>query len=298
MNVGVIGNPRYRDLGGLLARLAALAPRYQMNLYSEAELASLWPAPSPPLGLDGRRLDLVLTFGGDGTLLRGARLVGTQGTPILGVNLGRVGFLTTATPETMEAALEAVARGEYQVESRHALETKITSPDGSERLGALALNDVVVHKAGVARVIGLRICRDDEEIGRYSADGIIVATPTGSTAYSLSAGGPVVVPEVDALVITAICPHTLAVRPIVLPGDSVITIELVPPLPPAAAGGAHEEILISYDGQVGASLSPEDRVTVKRAQSLVHLIRIGKEGFFARMRRKLQWGDLSDRERR
>ncbi len=298
MNVGVIGNPRYRGLGGLLARLAALAPRYRINLYSEPELEGLWPAPAPPLGLDGKQLDLVLTFGGDGTLLRGARLVGAQGTPILGVNLGRVGFLTTATPETMEAAVEAVTRGEYRVEGRHALETRISSPDGSERLGALALNDVVVHKAGVARVIGLRVCREDEEIGRYSADGIIVATPTGSTAYSLSAGGPVVVPEVDALVITAICPHTLAVRPIVLPGDSVITIELVPPLPPPVApGGAHEEILISYDGQVGASLSLNDRVTVKRSQSRVNLIRIGKEGFFARMRRKLQWGDLSDRER-
>lgn len=298
MNVGVIGNPRYRDLGGLLARLAALAPRYRLKLYTEPELEGLWPRPAPALGLDGRQLDLVLTFGGDGTLLRAARLVGAQGTPILGVNLGRVGFLTTATPETMEAALEAVAKGEYRTEARHALETRIASPDGSERQGALALNDVVVHKAGVARVIGLRICRDEEEIGRYSADGIIVATPTGSTAYSLSAGGPVVVPEVDALVITAICPHTLAVRPIVLPGDSVITIELVPPLPPPVApGSAHEEILISYDGQVGASLGVDHRVTIKRAQSRVNLIRIGREGFFARMRRKLQWGDLSDRER-
>jgi NAD+ kinase len=269
-----------------------------MNLYSEPELEILWPEPVPAMGIDGRQLDLVLTFGGDGTLLRGARLVGARGVPILGVNLGRVGFLTTATPETMEAALEAVATGDYRVEARHALETKIVSPDGSERMGALALNDVVVHKAGVARVIGLRICRDDEEIGRYSADGIIVATPTGSTAYSLSAGGPVVVPEVDALVITAICPHTLAVRPIVVPGASVITIELVPPLPPPVSSeGAPEEILISYDGQVGASLSVEDRVTVKRAENRVHLIRIGKEGFFARMRRKLQWGDLSDRER-
>lgn len=299
MNVGVIGNARYRGLSALLARLAALAPRYRIDLHSEPELAALWPSPPPALGLDGKKLDLLVTFGGDGTLLRGARLVGSQGIPILGVNLGRVGFLTTATPETLEAALDAVARGDYQVEARHALETRISSPGGPERVGALALNDVVVHKAGVARVIGLRVCRDDEEIGRYSADGIIVATPTGSTAYSLSAGGPVVVPEVDALVITAICPHTLAVRPIVVAGDSVISIELVPPLPPAIApgGGAHEEILISYDGQVGATLRLDDKVTVRRAQSRVHLIRIGREGFFARMRRKLQWGDLSDRER-
>lgn len=313
MNVGVVGNPRYRDLRGLLTRLAAAAPRHRLTLFTEPDLATLWPASVPAIGQDGAGLDLLLTFGGDGTLLRGARLVGSHGTPILGVNLGRVGFLTTATPETMEEALAAVAAGTYQLETRHALETRIMGAQGTERAGALALNDVVVHKAGVARVIGLRVSRDDEEIGRYSADGIIVATPTGSTAYSLSAGGPVVVPEVDALVLTAICPHTLAVRPIVLPGGSVITIELLPSLPalpssapasapapaPVARGGpaVGDDVLVSHDGQVVATLKAGDRVTVRRAAAGVRLIRLGKEGFFARMRRKLQWGDLSDRER-
>lgn len=295
MKVGVVGNARYRDLRGLLARLAAAAPRHRFTLHTEPDLASLWPASLPTLALDGAGLDLLITFGGDGTLLRGARLVGSRGTPIIGVNLGRVGFLTTATPDTLEEALAAVAAGAYQLEERQALETRIIGAGGAERPGAVALNDVVVHKAGVARVIGIRVSRDDEEIGRYSADGIIVATPTGSTAYSLSAGGPVVVPEVDALVITAICPHTLAVRPIVVPGGSLITIELAPPWPPTGSGA--EDVLISHDGQVGATLKAGDRVTVRRAASTVRLIRIGKEGFFARMRRKLQWGDLSDRER-
>lgn len=297
MNVGVVGNPRYRDLHGLLARLAAAAPRYRFTLQGEPELAPLWPPSAPVRSLDGAGLDVLITFGGDGTLLRGARLVGARGTPILGVNLGRVGFLTTATPETLDEALAAVASGAYQLEERHALETRIIGACGSERPGALALNDVVVHKAGVARVVGLRVSRDDEEIGRYSADGIIVATPTGSTAYSLSAGGPVVVPEVDALVITAICPHTLAVRPIVLPGKSVITLELLPSLPSLPSPPGVEDFLISFDGQLGATLKPGDRASIRRAASAVRLVRLGKEGFFARMRRKLQWGDLSDRER-
>lgn len=288
MNVGVVGNPRYRDLPGLLARLATAAPRLGFTLFGEQELDSTWAAPVQRLDGDGR-LDLLITFGGDGTLLRGARLLAGREVPIMGVNLGRVGFLTTATPDTLDAALEAVARGAYELEPRQVLESTIIGVDGTERQQTLALNDVVVHKAGVARVIGMRVLLGPEEIGRYSADGIIVATPTGSTAYSLSAGGPIVVPGVDALVITAICPHTLAVRPIVVPGTATVTLEQVTPFT--------DEAFISCDGQIGTALRHDDRVRVRRAAASVRLIRIGKEGFFARMREKLQWGDLSDRER-
>ncbi len=288
MNVGVVGNPRYSDLRGLLTRLAQAAQRHRFTLYSESELAELWPQPVARLA-DGERLDLLITFGGDGTLLRGARLLGERDAPILGVNLGRMGFLTTATSDTLDEALAAAASGRYDIDTRCALEAHILAPGGAQRPGPLALNDVVLHKGGVARVIGLRVLLRGEEIGHYSADGIIVATPTGSTAYSLSAGGPVVVPGVDALVITPICPHTLAVRPLVVPGDAQVTIEQVPPL--------GDEVLVSYDGQVGTTLRPSERVLVRRARSAVRLIRLEKEGFFARMRRKLQWGDLSDADR-
>jgi NAD+ kinase len=288
MNVGVVGNPRYAGLRALLRRVAHLAPGLSFTLYSEAELASLWPQPVATLS-DGVRLDLLLTFGGDGTLLRGARLLAGREVPILGVNLGRMGFLTTASADTLDEALEAAAAGRYQVEARCMLESRLVAADGSERAGPLALNDVVLHKGGVARVIGLRVLLATEEIGRYSADGIIVATPTGSTAYSLSAGGPVVMPGVDALVITPICPHTLAVRPIVVPGGSEVAIEQVPPV--------GDEVSVSYDGQVGTTLKPSDRLLVRRARSSVQLIRLGEEGFFARLRRKLSWGDLNERER-
>ena len=287
MNVGVVGNPRYRDLRGLLARLVALAPKYGFQLSGEQKIADQWPTPVPDL--DSQRLDVLITFGGDGTLLRGARVTLPHEVPVLGVNIGRVGFLATATPDKLEDALEAVARKDYKIEPRRVLECTIQAADGTKRAVASALNDVVVHKTGVARVIHLRVNIDEEAVGQYSADGIIVATQTGSTAYSLSAGGPVVVPGVDAVVITAICPHTLAVRPIVAPASASITIEVVPPWT--------DEVLVSYDGQFGTKLEQHDRVLVRLAPTTVRLIRLGKEGFFARLARKLQWGDLSDRQR-
>ena len=146
----------------------------------------------------------------------------------------------------------------------------------------MALNDVVVHKAGVARAISLRVLLGAEEVGHYNADGVIVSTPTGSTAYSLSAGGPLILPGVDALLITALCPHALAVRPLVVPGDSEVTIEVGSPV--------RDDVFVSYDGQVETTLAVGDRVLVRRAASAVRLIRLEKEGFFARLRQKLHWG--------
>jgi NAD+ kinase len=285
MNIGVIGNPRYEVIGPLLSQLAGWAAARDFTLRSESDLANLWPDPVTLL-TDESPLDVLLSFGGDGTLLRGARSLGGRDVPIMGVNLGRVGFLTTATPENFEQAIDDLLQKRYEVEERRVLETTIGD---AERRGQLALNDVVVHKAGVARVILIRVSVDGEQVGQYSADGIIIATPTGSTAYSLSAGGPVVVPDVDALVITAICPHTLAVRPIVVRGEAHITVDLVPPV--------SEEILVSFDGQVGDSITAGERVHIRRATSVVRLVRLAQKGFFARMREKLHWGDLSDRER-
>ena len=143
-------------------------------------------------------LDCLITLGGDGTLLRAARIMNGASTPILGVNLGRVGFLTTANAQTLDWALDALVRREYVTESRLALLPSIVDRAGTSRHEAVVLNDVVVHKGGVARVVHMRLAVDGEEVGQYSADGIIVATPTGSTAYSLSAGGPIVLPTVSA----------------------------------------------------------------------------------------------------
>jgi NAD+ kinase len=289
MIVGVTGNPRYEGLSALLGQVLDAARTYGLALQSEPDLAPAWAEPIPVLDLDGERPDIVMCFGGDGTMLRTARLVGPRGIPILGIKIGRVGFLTTATPELLGQALNAVARRTYTVEPHHVLAAEIMDSAGAVARRAVAVNDIVVHKAGVARVVRLRMLVDEEEIGAFASDGVIVATPTGSTAYSLSAGGPVVVPDVSAFVLTPICPHTLAVRPIVVPDSSRITIEVV-------GSVGDEEVTVSYDGQVGESLEAGTRVLVRRSPWDAQLVRLGIEGFFSRMRRKLQWGDLTDRE--
>jgi len=289
MNVGVVGNPSYRDLKSILAHLAQVAPRLGLTLFSEEQIAGLWPEPAPAPLHSAPQLECLVTLGGDGTLLRGARSLNGARTPILGVNLGRVGFLTTATAQTLDWALDVLVRRAYATESRLALAPFILDKQGRSRPEPVILNDAVVHKGGVARVIRLRVSVDGDEVGQYSADGIVVATPTGSTAYALSAGGPIVVPGVDAIVVAAICPHTLAVRPLVVPSQASVTVEPIPPWT--------EDVLVSFDGQVGTTMHAGERLVVKRSEQPVLLVRLGPEGFFARMRKKLQWGDLSDRER-
>ena len=286
MKVGVVGNPRYGDLKGVLEHLAVSAPGRGITLYSEPRLEPFWNRAVP--SFEDVNLDALLTFGGDGTLLRGARLLGARETPILGVNLGRVGFLTTATRESLDPALDALVAGQYQIERRQALRAAIRDPEGEVRATQMAVNDVAVHKGGVARVIRVNVFIQGENVGPYSADGIIVATPTGSTAYSLSAGGPIVVPGVEAMVVTPIAAHTLAVRALVVPATYRIVIEPM-------AGWA-DDLLVSFDGQTGSTLAPGESVDVCRADHRVCLIRLGGEGFFERMRQKLHWGDLSGRE--
>jgi len=289
MRIGVVGNPRYEELSGLLARLASYGAAHGMMLCAEPALLELWPDTCEPLESDGDPLDLLMTFGGDGTLLRGARMLGRNEVPVLGINLGRVGFLTATTANHLESVLDAVVRGDYQVEQRRKLDSWIVDAEGARREGELAVNDVVVHKTGNTRIIRIRLFVDGDEVGQYTLDGMIVATPAGSTAYTLSAGGPVLVPEVDALVVTAICPHTLSVRPLVVPGSSQVTMQVEPT--------RATEIFVSYDGQLGEHVQPNDCVVVRSSATSVHLVRLGREGFFRRMRKKLHWGDLVDRER-
>lgn len=286
MKVGVVGNPRYADLKAVLRELAALAPARGLSLLSEHSLVPLWEAVPPLLGQDIP--DAVLTFGGDGTLLRGARILGGHEVPILGINLGRVGFLTTATREELPQALDALVSGRYVLERRLALQSTIISDEGGVRSEQRALNDVAIHKSGVARVVRILVSVDGEELGPYSSDGVVVSSPTGSTAYSLSAGGPIVAPGVEAMIVTPVCAHTLAVRPVVVPADATICAEAVAP-------GA-DDLLVSVDGQLGTTLALGDKVYIRRSPTCVLLVRLGSEGYFTRMRQKLNWGDLSDRE--
>lgn len=286
MKVGVVGNPRYGDLAGVLAELAREAPPRGLSLFTEPRLEKFWPEHVPHF--EPRALDALITFGGDGTLLRGARLLDGAEVPIMGLNLGRVGFLTTAVRESLGPSLDSLVQGRYTVDALQALNASITTADGSVLQRRRALNDVVLHKSGVARVVRMNVYIDGVNVGPYSADGIIIATPTGSTAYSLSAGGPVVSQGVEALVVTPICAHTLAVRPLVVRATSTILVE---PMREWAS-----DVLVSYDGQTESPLAPGERVEVRRAESRVRIIRLDGEVWFTRMRRKLHWGDLSGRE--
>lgn len=285
--IGVVGHPQYETLPAALDRLVGLAARQGLQLLFEEALQ--------PLVASGERLtperfaelDLLLTFGGDGTLLRGARSVAPYGTPVLGVNFGHLGFLTAVAPEALEEALRAVVEGDMVLDERMVLEVRAETASGAMRGSYLALNDAVLHRGGVARMIRVSVRAHGEEVGTYSADGIILSTPTGSTAYSLSAGGPVVSPSVHCIVATPICPHTLAVRPLVLPATETVTVEVLFP---------DEQIILTVDGQVGASLAPGDRMVVRRADVPLRLVRLPGQTFFSTLRRKLQWGGLEERE--
>lgn len=285
MNVGVIGNPRYAGLAAILPGMAARAKGLGLTLLSEPPLEPYWPEHLPPIG--SAPLDAMVTLGGDGTLLRGARLLRGAPVPVLGVNLGRVGFLTAALKNEAEGALERLATGRYVTERRRTLQAAIFSARGESVALPVALNDVTIHKGGVARLIQLNVQVDGADVGNYSADGLIIATPTGSTAYSLSSGGPIVVPDVEALVITPIAPHTLAVRPLVIPSSAHIRVSSIRP-------GA-EDLLVSVDGQQAMTMSPEDRVELWQGDAPVILVRFELD-YFARMRASLRWGDLSERE--
>jgi NAD+ kinase len=285
MDVGIVGNRRYAGLEAILARMAEEAPALGVRLVVERDLDGL--VPGALVGdLAAESLDVLMSLGGDGTLLRGARLACRRGVPILGINLGHVGFLAAAGPDAGSQALERLSCRAFTIERRLALEAQLGASEPF-----VAVNDVVVHKGGIARVIRLAVHVDGEPVGPYSADGIIVATPTGSTAYSMSAGGPIVAPSVDALVVTAICPHTLAVRPLVLPSTVRIVI-----VPLELVLGPDTELLVSIDGQVAARIAPHQELIVTRASQPVLLARLGEDSFFGRLSRKLQWGDLSDRK--
>ena len=286
MNVGIVGNPRYRGLAGILSGIAARGPALGLSFFTEPELAPLWEGSVPPIGI--ANLDALITLGGDGTLLRGARSLGGKPVPVLGINLGRVGFLTACTRNDLDLALTRLAAGDYVLESRMALDAEISGSSNSQFRLPAALNDVAVHKAGVARMIQLSVRVDDQDVGPYSADGLIIATPTGSTAYSLSAGGPIIAPDVEAVVITPICAHTLAVRPLVIPATAIIKI--------APISGWAEDLLVSVDGQQAMTLGPDDTITIGRSDHTVQLVRFGHRSYFARMRQSLRWGDLAERD--
>lgn len=225
--------------------------------------------------------ELVIAIGGDGTVLGIVRDLGEREVPLLGVNQGHLGFLSDVRPDAAIGAIDAVFEGRYQIRERTRLQVAILST-ASIRAGDLVLNDVVFTKGKpLARMIELEARIDGESVASYRSDGLIVATPTGSTAYNLSAGGPLLDPELGAMVLNPICPHTLTQRPLVLPDSVEIEVELV----------SDEDVTLTLDGQIGETLCPGDRVRVTRSPHPARFVEIEPYRHFETLHRKLRWGE-------
>jgi NAD+ kinase len=280
--VGIISKPRKEDLCAIVPGLLQWLKQRGVQAYYDEETAACVGQSGQMLSRAemGQRTQLVVVLGGDGTLLAAARALGEHDIPVVAINLGGLGFLTSFPREELYPALELVLSGKHRISERTLLDATV------ERNGQMvarhrALNDVVVNKAALARIVDLDLSLDGHYACSYKADGIIFSTPTGSTAYSLSAGGPIVYPQVNAFVITPICPHALSNRPLVVP-DSV-RIELV-----IQAG--EEPAYLTVDGQVGVEVRHGDRVVVTKAQNKLKLVRPPENLYFDILRAKLKWG--------
>ena len=228
------------------------------------------------------KADLVIVFGGDGTILRLARETAGLHTPLLGINVGSLGFLTAASARQLPAVLRAVLAGRYSVDRRTLIEAQRGSGAGTVR--QLALNDYVIGRTSVTRLIELEVSVDGEMLTRYRCDGLIVSSPTGSTAYSLAAGGALVAPDAEVFAVTPICPHTLSNRPVIVNLHSVIRVKVLTP---------DVDIHLAADGQVQSRLAAGDVITIRRSRQRVSLVRLLSSSFFDTLRHKLRWSGSS-----
>jgi len=281
--IGIVAKTDREEARVAIPRLLEWCATRGLSPVLEKETAGLVPAATTPAIAKPElpaQVDLLLVLGGDGTLLSMARLVGDLNVPILGVNLGGLGFLTALTADELFPALEALLRGELLVEERMMLTARVTRQ--GERLSEyVALNDVVITKSAMSRIINLDVSIQGQFATAYRADGLIVSTPTGSTAYCLSAGGPIVFPTMDAVVLTPICSHTLTNRPIVLPAGHPIDVTLQ----------SDQDVMLTLDGQVGFHLKRGDRVEIRQAAARIRLLRFPQKHFFSVLRTKLKWGE-------
>jgi NAD+ kinase len=225
-------------------------------------------------------VDLILVLGGDGTMIATARMVGDQEVPVLGVNYGGLGYLAEFRIEELYTALESILSGNYRLDRRVMLSVELKRGDAPPQSNRV-LNDVVINKSALARIIEIEAHLNHQFVNAFRADGLIVSTPTGSTAYNLSAGGPVIFPSMNAVVITPICPFTLSNRPIVVPDDAEIELLLKTD---------NEEVALTLDGQVGFPLKVEDRVAIRKSRTTLNLIQPMNRNYFDVLRDKLRWG--------
>jgi len=226
-----------------------------------------------------KNVNLIISLGGDGTLLRAARLAATEDIPVFGVNLGGLGFLTQIGNDDIEISLEKIYQGKYSLDERMMLSCVVKRRE-KEIKKFTALNDVVIGKGAFARIICLATYVNNDYVISYSADGLVVSTSTGSTAYSLSAGGPIVNPNINSIILTPICPHTLSARPLIISENDQVKIKLEL---------SEEEVMVTIDGQEGFTLKAKDEVIIKKSGHKAQLITFKEKSFYAILREKLRW---------
>jgi len=282
--VGLIGKSGDRNVAIAVRALVDFLERHRAKIMLDESIADMAPADSGTVvdrDLLAMKCDLAIVVGGDGTLLNTARSLAEPGVAVLGVNLGRLGFLVDVSPEDMARQLEEIFSGNFMEEERTLLHAGV-SRDGNPIDDSSALNDVTVHKKDIARMIELDTWIDGHFLNTNRSDGLIIATPTGSTAYALSGGGPILHPGLNAITLVPICPHTLSNRPIVIHDEA--TIEII-----IHEGG--QQAQISCDGQINLTLDPGDRVTVRKHDHTLRLIHPPGHDYFEILRKKLRWSE-------
>jgi len=280
----IISKPQKPEMKQILPELTTWLATHGFDCILDPETAEYLDKKGEGIAredLPAQSPEIVISLGGDGTLLSAARAFALTGTPILGVNLGSLGFLTEVPLAELYETFRAWTEGNAIVDTRSLMHAQLFR-DGKLFREWEALNDVVLAKGAIARMGEFAIELDGQFVARFRADGVIVSTPTGSTAYTLAADGPILMPTVDAMVLTAICPHLLTIRPIVFPGDSeiAVTVDVVP-----------HETYLTVDGQEAVELLLGDRILCRRSKRTVHLLRLHPNGLFNVLRSKLSWGE-------
>ena len=285
--VGVVVKPHQPDALQTLCRLAEWLNERGITLLGGPEIESERIEQETGCSVQvveqnqlATRVDLILVLGGDGTMIATARMVGDADVPVMGVNFGGLGYLAEFRIEELFDALESILKGQYKLEKRVMLAVELFRGEEHVR-GNRVLNDVVINKSALARIIEIEAYLNQQFVNSFRADGLIISTPTGSTAYNLSAGGPVIYPSMNAIVITPICPFTLSNRPIVVPDDAEIELRLKT---------EQEEVALTLDGQVGFPLKVEDRVVIRKSRTTFNLVQPMNRNYFEVLRDKLRWG--------
>lgn len=281
-HIALIGKYQSPNSRELLAAIAELLPRFGAHVFIEEESAqdAGLEAKHPTLALTqiGKQCDLVIVAGGDGTMLRAARYLASSGIPLVGINQGRLGFITDITPAVYREALTQILSGDYVQDERHMMKAQVWRQN-KEIFSAFALNEVVINRGSTSDMIEVRVEVGDYLVANLRADGVIMATPTGSTAYALSANGPILSPGIKGWVLVPIAPHTLSNRPIVLPHDNTICMELI----------AGQQASVSFDNQSLDNLEHHDRITIKKAKQKVRFLHPADWSYYETLRHKLRW---------